>query len=106
MKYAYLFLSVAFNVASYFLYKSISNREGGLFWTAVFVSGLILGGINVLFFTKALKNIPLSVAYPVFSGACIFAMSLLSYVFFGEKISALNAAGAVVVVIGIAMLTN
>ncbi len=65
MKYIYLFLSVAFNVVSYLVYKSISNKPGGLLWNVLFASGLILGGINVLFFTKALKDIPLSVAYPI-----------------------------------------
>jgi multidrug transporter EmrE-like cation transporter len=40
---------------------------------------LILGGVNVLFFTKALKDIKLSIGYPVFSGGCIFFMALFSY---------------------------
>jgi multidrug transporter EmrE-like cation transporter len=106
MKYVYLFLSVAFNVASYLLYKSISNRQGGIFWFIIFASGLILGGINVLFFTKALKDIELSIAYPVFSGACIFFMVLLSHVIFGERISIINMVGAIVVVVGIALMSN
>lgn len=106
MTYVYLFLSVAFNVASYLLYKSISNKQGGIFWFIIFVSGLILGGINVLFFTKALKDIELSIAYPVFSGACIFFMVLLSHVIFGERISIVNMVGAIVVVIGIALMST
>jgi len=106
MKYIYLFLSIAFNVASYLLYKSISNKQGGIFWFIIFASGLILGGINVLFFTKALKDIELSIAYPVFSGACIFFMVLLSHVIFGERISVVNMVGAVVVVVGIALMSN
>ena len=69
MRHVYLFLSVAFNVASYLLYKSIANKENNIFWIMLFALGLILGGINVLFFTKALKEISLSIAYPVFSGA-------------------------------------
>lgn len=106
MKYAYLFLSVAFNVASYLLYKSIANKQGDILWLIVFASGLILGGINVLFFTKALKDIDLSIAYPVFSGACIFFMVTLSHVIFGERMSAINMAGAAVVVVGIALMSK
>ena len=106
MKNAYLFLAVAFNVASYLLYKSIADKQGGILWIAVFGSGLVLGGINVLFFTKALKNIPLSIAYPVFSGACIFSMALLSHAIFGERMSATNVVGAAVIVAGIALMSS
>jgi small multidrug resistance pump len=106
MKYVYLILAVAFNVVSYLLYKSIADKQGGLLWLVIFASGLVLGGINVLFFTKALKDIPLGIAYPVFSGACIFLMVLLSHVIFGEKMSAVNMVGAAVVVVGIALMSN
>jgi multidrug transporter EmrE-like cation transporter len=85
MRYVYLFLSVAFNVASYLLYKSISNKQSDVFWFTLFGSGLILGGVNILFFTKALKDINLSIAYPVFSGACIFSMVILSHLFSVKK---------------------
>ncbi len=106
MRYVYLFLSVAFNVASYLLYKSISNKQSDLLWFTLFASGLILGGINILFFTKALKDINLSIAYPVFSGACIFFTVILSHVIFGEKMSAINIVGAAVVVVGIGLMSN
>ncbi len=42
MRHVYLFLSVAFNVASYLLYKSISSKESGLLWFIIFASGLLL----------------------------------------------------------------
>jgi multidrug transporter EmrE-like cation transporter len=106
MRFVYLFLSVAFNVASYLLYKSISNKQDGILWIAVFASGLVLGGINVLFFTKALKDLQLSIAYPVFSGACIFLIALFSHAIFGERISTTHVAGAAVIVLGIALLSN
>ena len=106
MRYVYLSLSVAFNVASYLLYKSIANKRGDIVWFGVFALGLILGGINVLFFTKALKDIDLSIAYPVFSGACIFLMVTLSHLVFGERISAINMAGAAVVVLGITLMSQ
>ncbi len=106
MRHVYLFLSVAFNVASYLLYKSIANRPSDFFWLVIFALGLILGGINILFFTKALKDINLSIAYPVFSGGCIFFMVLLSHLIFGEKMSTMNMAGALVIVVGIALMSN
>jgi multidrug transporter EmrE-like cation transporter len=106
MKYFYLFLSIAFNVASYLLYKSISGKEHNSIWIMMFALGLLLGGINVLFFTKALKDTALSIAYPVFSGGCIFFMAVLAHYIFGEKITVVNMAGALVIVVGIALMLN
>ncbi len=56
MRNIYLLLAVAFNVASYLVYKSISHKEANNLWYMIFVFGLMLGGINVLFFTKALRE--------------------------------------------------
>jgi multidrug transporter EmrE-like cation transporter len=106
MRHVYLFLSVAFNVASYLLYKDIAKKEVDILWVIIFSLGLILGGINILFFTKALREIALSIAYPVFSGACIFSMVVLSHFIFGEKISVTNMVGALVIVLGIALMSN
>lgn len=106
MKYVYLFLSIAFNISSYIVYKSISHKEGNILWFAIFTLGLILGGINILFFTKALKNINLSIAYPVFSGTSIFLMVILSHFIFGERISAVNMVGAGVIIVGIALISS
>jgi len=106
MKYLYLFLSVAFNVASYLLYKEISTKEHNIFWALIFALGLILGGINVVFSIKALKGIHLSIAYPVFSGGCISFMVILSHLIFGERISAIHLVGAAVIVFGIALMSK
>ena len=106
MRNIYLILAVAFNVASYLVYKSISHKETNNLWYMIFVFGLMLGGINVLFFTKALRELRLSIAYPVFSGGCIFFMVILSCAFFGERISVVNMIGALVIVVGIALMSN
>ncbi len=106
MKYLYLFLSVAFNVASYLIYKGISGKEHNFLWNLIFALGLALGAINVLFFIKALKGINLSIAYPIFSGGCIFFMAILSHLIFGEKMGAIHIAGAAVIVLGIALMSN
>ncbi len=106
MRYIYLFLSIAFNVASYLLYKNISNKPSGILWVALFATGLALGAINVFFFTKALRDIQLSIAYPVFSGGCIFLMALLSHAFFAERMGVTHIAGAAVIVLGIALMST
>ncbi len=100
----YLFLSIAFNMISQFLYKSIANRQNDFIWYIVFSSGLLFGGVNAFFFTKALKNINMSIAYPIFSGACIAIVGIMSYLIFREKINAYNIFGSITVVIGIILL--
>ncbi len=105
MSYIYLILSVLFNVASYIVYKSISNKPNDFHWFALFSFGLILGGVNIYFFTKALKNINLSISYPIFSGACIALMILSSNILFHERMNVYNIIGAIVVIIGIALLS-
>ena len=102
----FLVLSIFFNVVSYIIYKSIAHRSHDLAWYALFVFGLILGAINVYYFTKALKTINLSVAYPVFSAGCIALMVLISYMFFRERISLLNMAGITIITIGIILATQ
>ncbi len=104
MNYLYLFLSVAFNVASYLVYKNIAQKQHDLSWLVIFIFGLILGGINVYLFIKALKSINLSIAYPVFAGACLALMMILSHFIFGEKISGLNITGVIVIFVGIVLL--
>jgi len=48
----------------------------------------------------------LSIAYPLFSGGCIFLMALLSHVIFGERIGMIHAIGAGAIVFGIALMSS
>jgi multidrug transporter EmrE-like cation transporter len=105
MNYLYLFISVILNVASYLVYKSIAQKPHDLSWSAIFIFGLILGGINVYLFIKALKSINLSIAYPIFSGACLALMLILSHFIFGEKINGINILGTIVIFAGIILLS-
>ena len=67
---AYLQLgsAVFFNVAAYLVYRSIADA-GPRIWWPIFAIGLMLGAANTFLFARSIKAIPLSVAYPVFTGA-------------------------------------
>lgn len=104
MKYAFLALAVAFNVGSYVVFKTISGKPHGLLWAALFAAGLALGAMNVFFFTVALRELRLAVAYPALSGVSIALVVLLSGWYFGEEITTANLAGAVLVVLGVVFL--
>ena len=99
MRYIYLFLSIAFNVAAYLLFKSVSNKPVGILWIVIFTTGLVLGGVSVFFFTIALKGIQLSIAYPIFSGGSILLMTALSHAIFAERIGIIPIFGAAVLLL-------
>ncbi len=106
VRYALLALAVAFNVGSYMVFKFISSKPHGPAWAGLFASGLGLGAINVFLFTTALRELKLAIAYPVFAGASITLIVLLSAWFFDEKVTSINFAGAVLVALGIAFLSR
>ena len=72
----------------------------------IFSVGLILGAINTFLFTISLKEINLGIAYPIFSTASITFIILISVFIFNEKISIINIIGALIIIIGIVLLTK
>ncbi len=106
MPFVYLSLAVAFNVAAYVVFKSISARGHDVVWLAWFAAGLALGGVNTLFFTQALRSLKLGFAYPAFAGASIAAVMLVSAFLFAEQTKPINALGAVLVIVGIVALSR
>ncbi len=106
MRYVLLSLAVAFNVASYVAYRAANDRPQGLAWALLFGAGLLLGLVNALSFTAALRDLSLGTAYPMFAGASIALLVLVSAWLFGEPVRAVNAAGAALVVVGIVLLTR
>ena len=106
MRYTLLALAVAFNVAGYAVFKSISAKPHDLAWAGLFACGLALGALNVFLFTIALRELELAVAYPAFAGASITLIVLLSAWFFNEKVTTTNVAGAALVILGIVLLSK
>lgn len=106
MKYIFLSLSVLFNISAYIIFKTISGKEHSVRWYALFLIGLLLGAVNVYFFTRSLKEIDLGIAYPVFSAASISIIILLSFFLFRERLTIINVIGAIIVMAGIFLLTK
>jgi len=106
MRYSFLALAVAFNVGSYVIFKFISGKSHDLAWAGLFACGLALGAVNVFLLTTALRDLRLAIAYPVFAGASISFIVLVSALLFNERVTSLNLAGAALVVLGIALLSR
>lgn len=102
----YLLLAVGFNVGAYAVFRAIAERPHDWRWAALFGAGLALGGVNTLCFTLAMRRIPLAVAYPTFSGLSISLVVMVSALAFGERLTAVNLAGALLVIVGVALLAR
>ena len=100
-----LTLAVVFNSIANALFKYASGiSDFGTQKIALLGIGLAIGLANTLCYIKALDEIDLGVAYPVFSAASIILIAALSGFFFREAISLQKAAGLAVICVGILLL--
>ena len=107
MRGAYLQLgsAVLFNVASYLVYKSIADAVPRIWWP-IFAVGLMLGAANTFLFARSIKAIPLSIAYPVFTGTSFALITLAAALAFDESLSPLHLLGIGLVMTGIVLVTR
>jgi spermidine export protein MdtJ len=106
MSWFYLIVAVFFNITANFCFKYSSLEVNRKYLSIVFfVSGLIFGAINTIFYVQSLKKVDLNIAYPVFSAGSIIFISILSLFLFNESLTIQKAAGIVVVCIGIGLIT-
>jgi small multidrug resistance pump len=106
MKYLLLIFAVLFNVSAYIIFKTISGKPNNFQWFLIFSVGLLLGAINTFLFTKSLKEINLGLAYPIFSAASITLIIGVSIFIFNEKFNLINFFGALLIILGIILLTK
>ena len=104
---AYLGLggAVLFNVAAYLVYKSIADAAPRIWWTK-FAVGLMFGAANTFLFARSLRAIPLTVAYPVFTGASFAFITLAAALAFDERLLPNHLIGIGLVMTGIILATR
>ncbi len=72
------------------------------FWPTIAV---VIGGVGgITFLTLALKTLPVSVAYPVWTGVGIVGTVLLGYLLFNESLTAMKIISIAAILLGIAGL--
>jgi small multidrug resistance pump len=102
--------SILFNVAGNLFVKQFSaTSEIRDIWDYValpFVLGIAAFGIGVIFYGRALRDIPIVLAYPIQVGACIMVIALFAVTVFGERIGARELLGFALVATGIALLSR
>jgi multidrug transporter EmrE-like cation transporter len=110
--------NVLFNAAANLLMKTGMKRAGyfdlatlqgiikGLFLNSALIGGGAAYAVSLGFYMFAIKNVKLSVAYPVSVSCAMVLVTALSSVLLKEGISARQIAGGVVIVTGIFILAR
>lgn len=107
VSYAFLAAAILFNVAASISFKfsskfvEITSRH-----YILLIAGLIVGGVNAVFYTKSLEKIDLGIAYPVFSGGSIILLLLSSLLVFEEHMTVMKGLGALMICIGIYIISR
>jgi len=98
--WAYLGLAIASEVMAT---ASLKSTEG---FTKVVPSVMVLIGYSAAFYflSLTLEDIPIGVAYAVWSGIGVAAITLLSVFFMDQKIDLAGVIGIALIVIGVVVL--
>ena len=86
--------------------KMSSDQLGAQLFSPWFIGGLACYGVNVILFGKALKALPVAIAYPVLAGTSLALISLAASFLFRERLAPVHWAGAVLIFFGIVLLTR
>ncbi len=98
--WAYLALAIASEVMAT---ASLKSTEG---FTKIVPSVVVLIGYSAAFYflSLTLEDIPIGVAYAVWSGVGVAAITLLSVFFMDQKIDLAGVVGIALIVIGVVVL--
>jgi multidrug transporter EmrE-like cation transporter len=104
-------LSAAGTCAGNLLLKQAQTTLSNPGAIAIITSPWFLGAIacyvfDLVFFTQALQQLPISSAVPVVSGIRIAATAILAYVFFGERLTGDHLFASGVITIGIIIMSR
>jgi spermidine export protein MdtJ len=70
------------------------------------MTGIVLFALNVLAYAFALSRIRLSVAYPVMTSLGLVIVMVLSYLFMGERITAVQIVGTGLILAGVLLVAS
>lgn len=108
--WVFVFTAAMLNGCGSLLLKQSSKVTGDHFMAQLlsfwFIGGLACYGINVILFAKALKLLPVAIAYPVLAGTSLALISFVASIVFRERLAPVHWAGAVLVFFGIVLLTR
>jgi len=97
-----------FNTAGNFFIKHFSSagevQSPLSYLNPWFILGIAFFGANVFFYSRALKDISLVIAYPILIGISVCLVSIFAAFFFKERVSLAHLGGIVLVILGVSCL--
>lgn len=105
----WLWSAVAFNVLANAALKYSSQITKGADGSMVnkwFILALIFYGINFLSYFQAIKNIYLSIAYPIVVGLSALGVACLGLLIWGERLTFNQYIGIVFILIGVVFISR
>ncbi len=96
-------------LGNYFIKRFSINAEVNSvldYFRSSFIAGTLFFGLGLLLYTRALKELPITLAYPLMIGITMMALSVLAVLSLGERIGFRDAIGAVFVVAGVVLLSR
>ena len=116
MRWFILILALTLNAIANILIKSGMMRpdvQGGLLetlkakWLSIpVISGVICFGLALAAYSITLKNMPLSIAYPIMTTGGLLIIGLVSYFYFKETITLIQMLGFLLLMIGIWLVSK
>ena len=102
--------SILCNVAGNLLVKQFSAttaiRGVSDYLAVTFVLGVGAFGVGVMLYGRALRDIPIVLAYPIQVGTCVLVIALFAVAVFGEKIGLTDTLVILLILAGIALLSR
>ena len=102
--------SIVLNTAGNLLVKrfSATTEIRGVFdyMALSFILGIAAFGLGVVLYGRALRDIPIVLAYPIQVGTCVLLIATFAVTVFGEKFGAAHLTGVLLIVAGIAVLAR
>lgn len=102
-------IAVIFNIFANVLIKLASNKgveNLEVYFSWQFILGLAFFGLNLLFYTKSLANVPLAVAYPTLVGLSALGIAVSSFFLFEPYFSMRQCIGIVLLIISIYLISG
>lgn len=103
---ANLLMKTGMKRAEYFDLATLQGIIKGLFLNGMLIGGGAMYVVSLGFYMFAIKNVKLSIAYPVSVSCAMILVTALSSVLLKEEISARQIAGGAVILMGIFILTR
>jgi len=84
----------------------VSGIVRGILLNPIVVAGVVLFGLQMVFYAYALSRIPLSTAYPLMTSVGFLIVVTASVVMLNETLSLIQVLGLILIMAGVAMVAS